>query len=118
MFPYSAAQQPVQWRLQAEVGSSRMAQGILQPYRSRASSWMGQPMRLPLSIKFSKKVLRTSPSTSVHRLRSSLYQLLSGFSITWRKAARWLGKLLGPSPAKRSTQSIRRGMLASGSLSR
>ena len=26
-----AAQQPVQWRLQAEVGSMRMVQGMLQP---------------------------------------------------------------------------------------
>ena len=30
--PYSAAQQPVQCRLQAEVGSIRMAQGTLQPF--------------------------------------------------------------------------------------
>lgn len=34
LLPYSAAQQPVQWRLQAEVGSIRMAQGTLQPYFS------------------------------------------------------------------------------------
>ena len=27
LWPYSAAQQPVQWRLQAEVGSSRIAHG-------------------------------------------------------------------------------------------
>ena len=95
-----------------------MAQGMLQPYRSRASSWIGQPMRLPLSMKFSKKVRRTPSSTSVHMLRSRRYQLLSGSSITFRKAARWAGKLLGPSPAKRSTQSISFGMFLSGSLSR
>ena len=69
-------------------------------------------------MKFSKKVLRTSPSMSVHMDRMSRYQLLSGFSITLRKAARWVGKLLGPFPANRSTQSISLGMLASGSLSR
>ena len=34
LLPYSAAQQPVQCRLQADVGSGRMAQGMLQPYFS------------------------------------------------------------------------------------
>ena len=33
-----AAQQPVQWRLQAEVGSRRIVQGTLQLYLSRISS--------------------------------------------------------------------------------
>ena len=43
LLPYSAAQQPVQCRLQAEVGSSRMAQGMLQPYFSRIFSCLASP---------------------------------------------------------------------------
>ena len=34
LWPYSAAQQPVQCMLQAEVGSIRISQGMLQPYFS------------------------------------------------------------------------------------
>ena len=48
---YSAAQQPVQWRLQAEVGSIRIAQGMLQLYFSRAFSCFSQPMKFALSRK-------------------------------------------------------------------
>lgn len=40
--PYSAAQQPVQCRLQALVGSSRMAHGMLHWYFSRDFCWTGQ----------------------------------------------------------------------------
>ena len=32
LFPYSAAQHPVQCKLQAEVGSNKIAQGTLHPY--------------------------------------------------------------------------------------
>ena len=64
LLPYSAAQQPVQCRLQAEVGSSRMAQGILQLYFFRYSSCFGQPMIFALRKKFSKVAFRTSESVS------------------------------------------------------
>ena len=56
LLPYSAAQQPVQCRLQAEVGSSRMTHGMLQLYFLRYSSSMGQPRMLALRMKLVKKV--------------------------------------------------------------
>ena len=116
--PYSAAQQPVQCRLQAEVGSSRIAQGMLQPYFFRYSSCTGQPIRLALSMKFVKKVRSTPPSTSWNRFMISLYMLLSGLFTTARTASRCAGKLSGPSPANLSTQAISLGRFSSGFFSR
>ena len=62
--PYSAAQQPVQCMLQAEVGSSRMAQGTLQFSRAFTSSWVALPFRLALNKKFWKKARRAPGSRS------------------------------------------------------
>ena len=61
LLPYSAAQQPVQCRLQAEVGSIRMAQGMLQPYFS-----FGLLLALaqPMSGGVDDEVLKEGPAYS------------------------------------------------------
>ena len=112
LLPYSAAQQPVQCRLQAEVGSIKMAQGMLQLYWAMAFSWRPKPMREVFTRKFSKNVLRTSGSRSVHRLIMSVYQLLSGFSKILWNTRRWLGRVL--SLSNLSAQSSSLGRLFSG----
>jgi hypothetical protein len=117
LLPYSAAQQPVQWRLQALVGSRRMAQGMLQLYSARNFSWMGQPMMLALRKKFWKVAFSTSLSTSRKIFMMSRYMLLEGSLMTARKASRWGSKLSGPLPASLSTHSISLGRFFSGSFS-
>ena len=118
LLPYSAAQQPVQCRLQAEVGSSRIAQGILQPYFSRICSCFGQPIRLAFKKKFSNTAFNTSVSTSCITCIISWYMLLFGSASTLRKASRCGSKLTGPLPARRSTQAISLGAFSSGFFSR
>ena len=116
LLPYSAAQQPVQCRLQAEVGSIKMAQGMLQLCSAAAFSWRPYPMREVFTMKFSKKVMRTAGSMSLHRLMMSLYQLLSGFSKMLWNTRRWLGRVLSLSNLSAHSSSL--GRLFSGSSSR
>lgn len=54
-FPYSAAQQPVHFKLQALVGSIKIAHGILQLCFSLFSFCLWYPRRQPLMIKFSNR---------------------------------------------------------------
>ena len=68
MFPYSAAQHPVQCRLQALVGSRRIAHGILQPYFLRHSSCLGQPARFALIKKFAARVFKIARDAQGNRL--------------------------------------------------
>ena len=63
--PYSAAQQPMQCLLQADVGSNRMAQGMLQPYFASHSLWRSPPRMDALMTKFSNSFMRTPWSISV-----------------------------------------------------
>ena len=62
LWPYSAAQQPVQCILQAEVGSRRIAQGTLQLFFSAVSSCRALPFRLALVMKLVKNAFRTPGS--------------------------------------------------------
>ncbi len=78
LWPYSAAQQPVQWRLQALVGSSRMAQGMLHWYFSRAFSCFPQAMRLPSTRKVFSRSLRTAGFRAITRISRSYMLFLSG----------------------------------------
>ncbi len=89
LWPYSAAQQPVQCRLQALVGSSRMAQGMLHWYLSRMRSCSGQAIRLPSMAKVFTSLLRTAGFRSMIFM-ISWYQLFLVSSAV-RKASRWLG---------------------------
>ena len=114
LLPYSAAQQPVQCRLQAEVGSSRMAQGILQPSRAAVSSCVALPKRLALSTKLRKNALRT-PGSSAYSLSMSWYQLPFS-AMALRTPARWEAYQF--SGMTRSTSAMSLGRLASGSFSR
>ena len=116
--PYSAAQQPVQCRLHAEVGSSKIAHGMLQPYFLRYSSCFGQPMILALRKKFSNSTFSTAGSASFMMRMMSLYMLFVGSFTMARTTSRWGSKLSGPVPAKRSTQAISFGRFSSGSRSR
>src|SRR5699024_9922841 len=74
-FPYSAAQQPVQCILHADVGSRRIAHGILQPSRSFIASCRALPDKLAFTIKFLKKAFRT-PSFRSQTLIINSYQLV------------------------------------------
>ena len=73
-WPYSAAQQPVQCRLQALVGSSRIAQGMFRWYFSRALSWTGQASRLPSTSRAFSNLVRIWGFSLNTRIMSS-YQL-------------------------------------------
>ena len=66
-----------------------MAQGMLQLYCSLNFSWRSRPMIAELMTKFSNIVARTPSSISVHRLLTSLYQLLSGLFRTLLTASSW-----------------------------
>ena len=111
--PYSAAQHPVQCRLQAEVGSNKIAQGTLQSSFSSVSFWRAEPFKEALTIKFVKKVFRTSGSNS-HTFVASSYQFPFS-AIPWRIALRW--PAYQPSGAALSTMLMTFGIFVSGSLS-
>ena len=102
MWPYSAAQQPVQRRLQALVGSMRMAQGMLQRCFSRMASCFGQAMRLPSMRNVFTRRSRTAGFVSSSARMMSWYQLFF-WSMAVRKALRWLGnRLAGATLSSRS----------------
>ena len=112
--PYSAAQQPVQCMLHAEVGSSRMAQGTLQFSLRLTSSCRALPSRLALRMKLRKKACRT-PGSSSYTFMMSWYQLFFS-SMAWRNPARCLTyQSLGVTV---SMSFMILGMLVSGSFSR
>ena len=115
--PYSAAQQPVQCRLQALVGSMSMAQGTLQLCSRRTFSCLWPPIMVALTMKFSNSAWRTLGSRSVHTERRSLYQLPSGLSTTLRSADTWPGTMCRRASSF-SAQSMSLGMFSSGLSSR
>ena len=115
LWPYSAAQHPVQCRLQALVGSRRIAHGTLQLFCAATSSCLALPFKLAFTIKFWKNTFRT-PGSSWYRFMISLYQLLSVSWIALRMASLWL--LYQSCGVNLSTSSISFGMFVSGSFSR
>src|SRR5690606_39620656 len=75
--PYCAAQHPVQCRLQALVGSMRMAQGTLQSYLASIDRATSTLFRLELIKKHSTNFLMILVSTSAIRFLVKVCQMFS-----------------------------------------
>ena len=91
--PYSAAQQPVQCRLHALVGSMSTAQGMLHWYFSRIFSCLGHASRLASTSSVLNSESRTPVSSCVMAFIISWYQLFCS-SKARLNATRWLGNRL------------------------
>ena len=110
LLPYSAAQQPVQWRLHALVGSMSMAQGTLQPCSSLTFCWRGIPIRALFMMKFSNIFILT-PSSMSSQSDFMNFDQLGSFS-TASTPCIWEVSI--PSVSKRLAHSISFGRHSSG----